>query len=189
MDVANYTRLNKDVVGETLSIRTEFSSVAAQLIKVTPGKKEPHLKSGLNQIGLWPCLGGMLIIVHWYRRVQPTVGRAIPRQMGLCYKKGRESKPGAVLLHGFCFKLQPGVTALISLIDRLLLVSKINHFFPLGVFWWVHSPQHWWRQLAFTSFRSATSKGNHGHPTWYWWCSPFETSSEFFPEASLLHDI
>jgi hypothetical protein len=54
MDMPNYNRLNKDVVGETLSIRTEFPSVAAQLIKVTPEKKETPLKSCLNQIGPGP---------------------------------------------------------------------------------------------------------------------------------------
>jgi hypothetical protein len=52
--------------------------VAAQLIKVTPEKKETPLKSCLNQIGPGPWLWGIFLIVSWYWRAQYTVGRAIP---------------------------------------------------------------------------------------------------------------
>lgn len=59
-------------------------------------KREAQLRSRLSQINMWTCLWGVFFIANWCRRVQPTAGGAIPRQVGLgCIKKGAEQARGS----------------------------------------------------------------------------------------------
>lgn len=64
------------------------------------------------------------------------MGRAIPKQVGLggIGKVGKASQE-VVLFHDVCFRFQPGIIALVSLNDKLLLASQIDPFFPVLVFW------------------------------------------------------
>lgn len=46
-------------------------------------KAQSQLKNHQDQINLWTCLWGIFFIVNWCRRVQPTVGGTIPKQVFL----------------------------------------------------------------------------------------------------------
>lgn len=82
-------------------------------------------KNFLYQISLWPYLWGIFWIVSWYRRVQPTVGNAVPRQMGLV--KSGEASLYAAFLHDLCFsyyfQAPASSSCLTSLDDKLWLIS------------------------------------------------------------------
>lgn len=45
----------------------------------TPGKREPHLKHCIHQVGQWACLSGIILIYGWYRKALYTMGGTIPR--------------------------------------------------------------------------------------------------------------
>lgn len=149
MGMANYNRLNKDVLGEALPIRSEFPSVAAQLVNVTPGKKEPPL----NQIGPWTWLWGIFLTVSWYRRAQPTMGRAIPKQVGLG-RKGRKSKPGSGALP-WCLLQVPAWHYCLGFSQWQTTTCEPNRpFLPCTCFLGCSPQHHWWWQLTFISFCS-----------------------------------
>lgn len=66
------------------------------------GMVKPSLRSCYHQIGLWACIGGILIIDNWWR-IPSIVGSPIPRLLCLGYitNEVEQASKQHASLHGF----------------------------------------------------------------------------------------
>lgn len=90
------------------------------LIHFQRRKKEPHqLRNFRHQIGLWTCLGPILLYV--VKRIQPIVVGATPGRLGLgCIHMAAEQARGSMPVSNIPLPwLFPWIPALASLDDRL----------------------------------------------------------------------
>lgn len=95
-------------------------------------------RNGLQKVGLWPCLGGVLLIANWCGRAQATVGSPIPEQASLsCSGKlaeqARGRKPASSVPPRGCFSscLQvPSWIGSLTSLNGLQLLSWSESFSP-----------------------------------------------------------
>ena len=75
------------------------------------GNREPQLRNGLHQTGLWVCLWGIFLINNWCGRAQSTLEVVMTGQMVLSSIKKQTEKTtrskrvstGPLFLCGLCF--------------------------------------------------------------------------------------